>query len=140
MAHQEGPPAARVSTICQPLGGACAEPSTSAWRGRATFGDTDAAYGNRVFLCHYCVHLSGVALRESLPDYQADIPAARGFNGDIAIHAEQWRLALDARGDRAELARRLARKSLDYGRAGSVSRRAEIEPELARDRTNSSAG
>jgi hypothetical protein len=88
-----------------------------------------------------------VAHHESLPDYPADVRAARGFNGDIAIHAERWRLTLDAGGDHAELARRLAGTSLSdvaglvsihdgtwtTDRAGGASRWAEIEPELGRD-------
>lgn len=110
-------------------------------------GDTDAAYGNRVFLRHYCVHLSGPPHHESLPDYPADVRAARGFNGDIAIHAERWRHALDAGADHAELARRLAGKSLlavaglvsihdrtwTTDRASSASRWAQIRPELGPD-------
>lgn len=110
-------------------------------------GDTDAAYGNRVFLRHYCVHLSGPPHHEPPHDYPADARAARGFNGDIAIQAERWRLALDAGDDHADLARRVARKSLlavaglvsihdgtwTTDRASSASRWAEIEPDLGRD-------
>lgn len=110
-------------------------------------GDTDAAYGNRVFLRHYCVHLSGPPLHERLNEYPADVRAARGFNGDIAIHAERWRLALETGDNHAELARRLARKSLlavaglvsihdgiwTTDRASSAQRWAEIEPELGPD-------
>jgi hypothetical protein len=110
-------------------------------------GDTDAAYGNRVFLRHYCVHISGLPHHESRREYPADARAARGFNGDIAMHAERARLALDAGCDHAELARRLARKSLlavaglvsihdetwTTDRAGSAQRWAEIRPDLGSD-------
>ena len=54
------------------------------------FGDGDEAYGNRVFLRHYCVHLEGPDGRVSLPDYPGDVRAARGFNGDIEQHAQRW--------------------------------------------------
>ena len=87
----------RFSSLCRAVDIGAAQTSDY-------LGDTDAAYGNRVFMRHYCVHLSGVAHHGSLPDYPADIRAARGLNGDIAIHAERWRHALDAGGDHAELA------------------------------------
>lgn len=140
-----------ASTIGQTLSGRfsdlCRAVDMGAARTSDYLGDTDAAYGNRVFLRHYCVHLSGPPQHESLPDYPADVRAARGFNGDIAEHAKRWRVALYAEGDHAELARRVARKSLlavaglvsvydrtwTTDRAGSASRWAEIEPELARD-------
>lgn len=107
-------------------------------------GDSDAAYGNRVFLRHYCVHVAGPPHHNGLRDYPADVRAARGFNGDIAIHAERWRLALETGDNSAELARRLARKSLlavaglvsihdrtwTTDRANSAHRWAEIEPKL----------
>ncbi len=130
----------RFSRLCRAV-------NIRAARTRDYFGNTDAAYGKRVFLRHYCVHLSGVAHHESLPDFPADVRAARGLHGDIAIRAQRWRLALRGGGDHAEVARRLARKSLlvvaglvsihdgtwTTDRAGSASRWAEIDPELGRD-------
>ena len=83
-------------------------------------GDHDEAYGNRVFLRHYCVHLSGPDLHSALPDFAADIAAARGFNGDIAHHAQRWRAELEGGADPVQLSRRLARKSL-LSVAGLVS-------------------
>ena len=84
-------------------------------------GDSDEAYGNRVFLRHYCVHLTGPDLAQRLPAFPADIRAARGFNGDLAQHAVLWRYAVD-RGDEdpADLGRRIARKTL-LATAGLVS-------------------
>ena len=110
-------------------------------------GDTDAVYGNRVFLHHYCIHLSGPSHHHALPDFPADVRAARGLNGDIAVHAERWRVALDEVPDDAALGRRIARKSLlavaglvsvhDHtwttDRASSARRWAEIEPDLSAD-------
>jgi len=69
------------------------------------------------------------------------------MNGDIALHADRWRLALDAGEDHAHLARRVARKSLlavaglvsirdrtwTTDRASSASRWAELHPERADD-------
>ena len=54
-------------------------------------GGTDAAYGNRVFLRHYCVHLAGPDPSTALPSFPADVRAARGFNGDLDRHLERWR-------------------------------------------------
>jgi uncharacterized protein len=83
--------------------------------------DGDAAYGNRVFLRHYCVHLEGPDGRVCLPDYPGDVRAARGFNGDIARHAQRWREAVDGGAyDPAALGRRIARKTL-LAIAGLVS-------------------
>jgi hypothetical protein len=83
-------------------------------------GETDEAYGNRVFLRHYCVHLAGQDLARGQPRFPADARAARGFNGDIALHAARWRDALAAGDEPQSLARRLARKSL-LAVAGLVS-------------------
>lgn len=56
-----------------------------------TRGDGDEAYGNRVFLRHYCTSLAGPdAVRSSAP-FQGDAHAARGFNGDIALRLARWR-------------------------------------------------
>jgi predicted nucleotidyltransferase len=107
-------------------------------------GETDEAYGNRVFLRHYCVHLAGPDYAHSLPRFPADTRAARGFNGDIAQHAARWRDTLAAADGPQRLGRRIARKTL-LAVAGLVSihdatwttdrelaadRWTEIEPEL----------
>jgi hypothetical protein len=110
-------------------------------------GESDESYGSRVFLRHYCVHLAGPDLHSSLPDFPADVRAARGFNGDIAQHSQWWRMQLDDECDVAPLSRRLARKSLlavaglvsmhddtwTTDRATAAARWAEIEPSLADD-------
>lgn len=127
--------------------GLCRAVDLGAARTGDYLGDSDAAYGNRVFLRHYSVHVSGPPHHASLPDYPADVRAARGLNGDIANHAQRWRRALNPEGDHVELARRVARKSLlavaglvsihdrtwTTDRAGSARRWAEIEPKLGRD-------
>ena len=83
-------------------------------------GDHDEAYGNRVFLRHYCAHLAGPDHLRPDHDFPADARAARGFNGDIADHRDRWRAALDRGDDPGRLARRIARKSL-LALAGLVS-------------------
>ena len=94
-------------------------------------GDGDAAYGNRAFLRHYCVHLTGPDLTTGWPAFPADARAARGFNGDIAEHHRRWISDLaaidgiDAGSAPTEvatqaLARRVARKTL-LAVAGLVS-------------------
>jgi hypothetical protein len=110
-------------------------------------GDNDQAYGNRVFLRHYCAHLVGPDLHSALPDFGADARAARGFNGDIAQHARRWQAELGHGCDPIALSRRVARKAL-LAVAGLVSvhdhtwttdrksaavRWAEVEPSLADD-------
>ena len=82
-------------------------------------GSSDEAYGNRVFLRHYCVHLVGPDPASALPKYPADRAAARGFNGDIGLRAVQWRAEL-REPTSASLARGLARKTL-FAVAGLVS-------------------
>ena len=84
-------------------------------------GETDAAYGNRVFLRHYCVHLAGPDPSVALPSFPADARAARGFNGDLDRHHERWRreLATGAVSSH-DLAVRAARKTL-LATAGLVS-------------------
>jgi uncharacterized protein len=82
-------------------------------------GDSDETYGNRVFLRHYCVPLAGPRIDLGGP-YPADARAARGFNGDIAVHAARWRQAAGEGVDPERLARRIARKSL-FAAAGLVS-------------------
>jgi uncharacterized protein len=82
-------------------------------------GTGDAAYGMRVFLKHYCVHLGGPDPSAGLPAFPADARAARGFNGDIAVHLARWREAVD-RQEPARLGRHVARKTL-LATAGLVS-------------------
>lgn len=110
-------------------------------------GDSDAAYGGRVFLRHYCVHLAGPDPAAGLSEFPADARAARGFNGDIADHAERWRAELEAGADPAGLGRRLARKTLlavtglvsvhdatwTTDRVGAARRWAAIEPVFGDD-------
>lgn len=110
-------------------------------------GEKHSAYGGRVFLRHYCLYLAGPDLRSTLPDYPADVRAARGFNGDIAIHLERWRGQLESGSDPADVGRRMARKSLlalaglisvhdntwTTDRATAARRWAEIEPSLTDD-------
>ena len=130
----------QFSDLCRAVQVAAAQPSDFS-------GDSDEAYGGRVFLRHYCVHLVGPDRHSALPDFAADAQAARGFNGDIAEHAQQWRLELAADRDAVELSRRLARKSLfavaglvsvhDHtwttDRAFAAARWGEIQPALADD-------
>jgi uncharacterized protein len=107
-------------------------------------GGADQAYGNRVFLRHYCVHIAGPDHRHGLPRFPADARAARGFNGDIAQHAACWRHALEAGEEPRRLGRRLARKTLlavaglvsvhdaswTTDRALAAHRWAELQPDL----------
>lgn len=130
----------RFSDLCRAVAVAAAQPSDFS-------GEIDAAYGGRVFLRHYCVHLVGPDLRSALPDFSADVRAARGFNGDIAQHARRWRMELDDGCDPVQLSRRLARKSLlavaglvsvhddtwTTDRTTAAARWAEVEPPLAKD-------
>ncbi|MER6937557.1 nucleotidyltransferase domain-containing protein [Nocardioides sp. NPDC127514] len=120
-------------------------------------GDGDEAYGNRVFLRHYCAHLAGPDPGEALPGFPADARAARGFNGDIERALRRWRAAL-GRDDPSDLSRRIARKSLlalaglvsvhdgtwTTDRFAAAARWSEIEPtlapELARLRTLCDSG
>lgn len=84
-------------------------------------GDSDAAYGNRVFLRHYCVHLAGPDPSLALPPFLADARAARGFNGDLDRHLRRWKESLAAGTDAADvLGLRIARKTL-LAVAGLVS-------------------
>jgi uncharacterized protein len=84
-------------------------------------GDTDAAYGSRVFLRHYCVHLAGPDPSAALPTFPADARAARGFNGDIGEHLQRWRQGLESGTGGADLLGvRVARKTL-LAVAGLVS-------------------
>jgi len=109
-------------------------------------GDSDAAYGFRVFLRHYCAHLTGPDPAAGLPAFPADARAARGFNGDIARHRRDWRRELESGTVPAGfLAVRAARKTLlavaglvsvrdrtwTTDRARAARRWGEIEPGLA---------
>ena len=71
---------------------------------------SDEAYGNRAFLRHYCVHLTGKNLKEELPDFEADRAAARGFNGNIGTVAESWKINAFTTENPQLFARQLARK------------------------------
>jgi uncharacterized protein len=102
-------------------------------------GGGDEAYGNRVFLRHYCVHVAGPALPVE-PPFPADARAARGFNGDIAQHLARWRADPSP-------GRTIARKTLvavaglvsvhdgtwTTDRVGAAARWAEISPTDAAD-------
>lgn len=106
-------------------------------------GEGDEAYGNRVFLRHYCLHLAGPDPSVGQPGFSADARAARGFNGDIERLLSRWRAAL-GRDDAGALARRIARKSLlavaglvsvhdgtwTTDRTAAAARWGEIEPSL----------
>jgi hypothetical protein len=109
-------------------------------------GDTDAAYGYRVFLRHYCVHVVGPDPSAALPAFPADARAARGFNGDLGQHRRRWRQGLESATQAADLLGvRAARKTLlaaaglvsvhDHtwttDRARAVRRWSELEPGLA---------
>lgn len=123
----------------------CRSVEIAAADGSDFVGDTDEAYGNRVFLRHYCVLLAGPDSHRTQQDFPGDRRAARGFNGDIARHAAQWGRELES-GSEAPgiLANRIARKSLlavaglvsvrdgtwTTDRATSADRWAEIMPEL----------
>jgi len=144
-------PAATAADIAQILSmrfsGLCRAVEVAAAQRSDIAGDTDEAYGGRVFLRHYCVHLTGPDLHSGLPDYAADARAARGFNGDIAQDARRWRTELDEGTAPVVLSRRLARKTLlavaglvsvhDHtwttDRTAAAARWAEIEPTLASD-------
>jgi uncharacterized protein len=108
--------------------------------------DTDAAYGYRVFLRHYCVHLAGPDPSAALPAFPADARAARSFNGDLGQHYRQWRQELESQAVTADLLGvRAARKTLlavaglvsvrDHAwttsRSRAVRRWSELEPGLA---------
>ena len=84
-------------------------------------GGADAAYGFRVFLRHYCVHLAGRDPAAVLPAFPADTRAARGFNGDLDQHLRRWRQGLESGTVAADsLGVRAARKTL-LAVAGLVS-------------------
>jgi hypothetical protein len=129
----------RFTGLCRGVEIGAAQPSD-------LLGPGDEAYGLRVFLRHYCVRLSGPP-RPDLPPFPADVRAARGFNGDIALHAQRWRQDLRAGADPAALARRVGRKSLlalaslvsvhdatwTTDRAAAVRRWSEVRPQMSGD-------
>ena len=80
---------ARYASLCRGVEIAAAEESD-------LVGDDDAAYGFRVFLRHYCVHLAGPDPAAALPAFPADARAARGFNGDIGRHYRRWQQGLES--------------------------------------------
>jgi hypothetical protein len=102
-------------------------------------GDDDAAYGNRVFLRHYCVPLAGPDLLRRVAPFRGDVRAARGFNGDIGRCLDAWRAGADPR--------RVARKTLlaaagvisvhdgtwSTDRRGAARRWAELDPDRSID-------
>lgn len=126
---------ARFANVCRGVEIGAAE-------GGDFVGEGDESYGNRVFLRHYCVLLAGSDAHRPKHDFAGDRRAARGFNGDIAQHAQRWRNTLDESEDAGVLAKRMARKSLlavagmvsvhDHtwttDRATSAQRWSEIEP------------
>lgn len=108
--------------------------------------DSDAGYGLRVFLRHYCVHLAGPDPSAALPAFPADVRAARGFNGDLGRHLRRWRQQLASGTVAADLlGTRAARKTLlavaglvsvhdrtwTTDRARAARRWSELEPGLA---------
>jgi hypothetical protein len=113
-------------------------------------GDTDAAYGYRVFLRHYCVHLAGPDPSIALAAFPADTRAARGFNGDLGQYLRRWRRGLESGTVAADLLGvRVARKTLlavaglvsvhdrtwTTDRSRAVQRWSELEPGLAAERS-----
>jgi len=130
---------ARYADRCRGVEVAAATPADFA-------GDTDAAYGYRVFLRHYCVHLAGPDPSTALPAFPAGARAARGFNGDLGQHHRRWRQGLESGTVAADLLGvRAARKTLlavaglvsvhDHtwttDRSRAVRRWSDLEPDLA---------
>lgn len=126
--------------------GLCRGVEVAAAAGADLAGDTDAAYGFRVFLRHYCVHLTGPDPAATLPAFPADARAARGFNGDLRQHLRRWRQELESGTVPADLLGvRAARKTLlavaglvsvrdrtwTTDRSRAVRRWSEVEPGLA---------
>ena len=103
----------RYATECRAVDVAVAQASNY-------IGDADEAYGNRVFLRHYCVYLAGPRAVDVSEDFPADRRAARGFNGDIGHHLSRWRNAIGNGAAANVVGRTLARKTL-LAVAGLVS-------------------
>jgi len=103
------------------FGETCRRVEIAAAAGDDFVGDSDEAYGNRVFLRHYCVWLAGSDVHRPVLDFAGDRRAARGFNGDVGRHMDDWRRRLESGAEPVEdLARRMARKTL-LAVAGLVS-------------------
>ena len=131
---------ARYASLCRGVEIAAAEAAD-------LDGEDDSAYGFRVFLRHYCVHLAGPDPAAALPPaFPADARAARGFNGDITQHHRRWRQRLESEAIAAgPLGARVARKTLlavaglvsvhDHtwttDRSRAARRWSELEPSLA---------
>lgn len=105
--------------------GRCREVAVAAVPVEHLRGAGDAAYGDRVFLRHYAVVLSGPDPAREWPAFPADARAARGFNGDLAVHVERWRRTLhdgpdrpDGSGDAQDGARDDAREEALVARLG----------------------
>jgi hypothetical protein len=126
--------------------GLCRGVEISAATAAELVGDSDTAYGFRIFLRHYCVHLAGPDPSAALPAFPADTRAARGFNGDIAWYHRRWQRALESGTVAADLLGvRAARKTLlavaglvsvhdrtwTTDRARAARRWGQIEPGLA---------
>lgn len=130
---------ARYAALCRTV-------EISAATAAELVGDSDTAYGFRVFLRHYCVHLAGPDPSAAFPAFPADARAARGFNGDIARYHRRWQRALGSGTAAAGLLGvRAARKTLlavaglvsvhdrtwTTDRARAALRWGQIEPALA---------
>ena len=89
----------------------CREVAIGAYPQEHLTAPTDAAYGDRAFLRHYCVHLAGPDHARAWAPFPAGTRVARGFNGDIAACAGRWRDQVGLQ-PAAVLGRGLARKSL----------------------------
>jgi len=84
-------------------------------------GDNDEAYGFRVILRHYCVHLAGPDPSSALSAFPADVRAARSFNGDLGQHLQRWRAQLASGTLAADLLGVLAARKTLLAVAGLVS-------------------
>ncbi|WP_187279534.1 nucleotidyltransferase domain-containing protein [Quadrisphaera setariae] len=123
-----GVPPAATEPVAQELStrfaDLCREVAVGAAQVEDHDGDDDEAHGNRVFLRHYCVLLAGEDVAADWRPFPADARAARGFNGDVALHLDRWRDAVRTRAGwdtpSSLLGRRLARKTL-LAAAGLVS-------------------
>ena len=119
-----GLPPAAAALIGHDLGAAFAHLCRGVEIGPAQWADyqgpSDQAYGNRLFLRHYSVHLAGPALAAGWPAFAADAAAARGLHGDIGLCADRWRAELLRDAGPSLLGRRVARKTL-LAVAGLVS-------------------
>lgn len=82
-------------------------------------GEGSEAYGNRVFLRHYCVAIHGPDPASLWPAFPGDVRAARGFNGNLPSLLGAW-LEASSDEDPGPLARRVARKTL-FAVSGLVS-------------------